>query len=84
MADLAWVRLASPRPARRSVQPARLQKPRARRRPLISLITPVAGSKGSSSHPWATLSSAEMVTQPRDLIIKEVNRMVPELTTAKL
>jgi hypothetical protein len=46
-------------------------------------ITPVAGSGGQSSHPWETLTPAQKMAQLRDLVLSEVDRMVPELVNAK-
>ena len=44
-----------------------------------NLITPVAGAKAGGTHPWSTLSSAQKMTQLRDLVIREVDRLVPEV-----
>lgn len=48
-----------------------------------NLITSVAGSKSGSTHPWNSLTSAQKMTQLRELIEREVERMVPELTAVK-
>ena len=50
---------------------------------VANLVTPVAGSKSGSGHPWQTLGPAQKMTQLRDLVIGEVERMVPELANGK-
>ncbi len=48
-----------------------------------NLVTPTASVKSGSSHPWDALSPTQKMTQLRDLVIKEVDRMVPALTAGK-
>ena len=48
-----------------------------------NFITPVASAQGQSAHPWNTLTPAQKMAQLRDLVIKEVDRMLPELTKAQ-
>lgn len=48
-----------------------------------NLITPVAGSNSSSTHPWATLTAAQKMSQLRVLVEAEVGRMVTELIAVK-
>lgn len=48
-----------------------------------NLITSVASLESGSSHPWATLTPAQKMAQLRDLIEREVGRMVPELIGTK-
>ena len=48
-----------------------------------NLITSVASLESGSSHPWATLTPAQKMAQLRDLIEREVGRMVPDLIGIK-
>ena len=48
-----------------------------------NIITPVAGAQSQSAHPWEALTSAQKMTQLRDLVVQEVERMVPEVVRAK-
>lgn len=51
---------------------------------LANRITPVAGASVGSAHPWEALTSAQKMTQLRDLVISEVDRLVPQLVLGKL
>ena len=48
-----------------------------------SLINTVAGTAADNTHPWSALSSAEKMSQLRDLTQREVDRIVPELLSVK-
>lgn len=48
-----------------------------------NIITPVAGAQSGSAHPWDALTPAQKMSQLRDLVISEVERMVPEVVGAK-
>ena len=48
-----------------------------------NIITPVAGAQSTSAHPWDALTPAQKMTQLRDLVMQEVERMVPEVVRAK-
>ena len=48
-----------------------------------NLINSVAGTAADNTHPWTALSSAEKMSQLRDLTQREVDRIVPELLSAK-
>ncbi len=48
-----------------------------------NLITPVAGSKSPSAHPWTVLTPAQKMTQLRDLVMQQVERKVPEVVRAR-
>ena len=48
-----------------------------------NIITPVAGAQSSSAHPWSVLTPAQKMGQLRDLVIREVERLVPEVLGAK-
>lgn len=51
---------------------------------LANRITPVAGANTGSTHPWQALTAAQKMTQLRDLVISEVDRLVPQLVQGKL
>ena len=42
-----------------------------------NIITPVAGAQSTSAHPRNVLTPAQKMTQLRDLVVREVERMVP-------
>ena len=48
-----------------------------------NIITPVAGAQSALAHPWNVLTPAQKMGQLRDLVIREVERMVPEVVGAK-
>lgn len=46
-------------------------------------ISGPVGSKSGSTHPWESLTPAQKMAQLRDLIDREVGRMVPDLISTK-
>ena len=43
----------------------------------------IAGVNAKGNHPWSALSATEKMTQLRDLVLAELDRLVPELINAK-
>lgn len=48
-----------------------------------NIITPVVRVQTGSAHPWDVLTPAQKMGQLRDLVIREVERMVPEVVGTK-
>ena len=48
-----------------------------------NIVTSAVGAQTASTHPWDALTPAQKMNQLRDLVIREVQRLVPEVLGAK-
>lgn len=48
-----------------------------------NIVTSAVGAQTASTHPWDALTPAQKMGQLRDLVIREVERMVPQVVGAK-